>query len=321
MGLTMKNKHGLPRYVPPDVRLALRQEAGFGCVKCGAAFCEYEHIDPTFPEAKSHDPAKMAFLCPACHTEVTSGRASKDSVWAAKADPFCRRSGHAWGPLEFGGLTCTFGDMFFLNCRVVLRVSNEDLLTVAPPEAPGGPFRVNAKLYDGDLAFQIEDNAIILNKENWDVEVRGTSLTIRRGERDIFLAYMFTPKAGVRLERLDMLHHGVRVSVNDQRVVIGDAEWGVEAVSAMFGNCETCIVATPTSIRFGDELTLSALANPYRGNYRFIESRVGVGGIWLASGSLELLNCWFDRGILVDRGAKLKVVAGVINGTLPPPTA
>jgi hypothetical protein len=82
------NKHDLSRRIPADVRRALRQEAGFGCVKCGFAFCEYEHIDPEFADATDHDVTKMAFLCKRCHGEVTAGISSKDSVWAAKSGAF-----------------------------------------------------------------------------------------------------------------------------------------------------------------------------------------------------------------------------------------
>jgi len=58
------NKHGLPRHIPPEIKRAIRQACGFGCVTCGSAIGQYEHIDPEFAEATSHDPEKMAYLNP-----------------------------------------------------------------------------------------------------------------------------------------------------------------------------------------------------------------------------------------------------------------
>lgn len=287
-------------------------------MKCGYAFCEYEHIEPEFEHATEHDPKAMAFLCRRCHGEVTSKRATKESVWKAKANPFCRRKKPAWGDLEFGTLTCTFGSIFFCDSRVLLRIGDEDLLTIDAPEEPGGPIRVNATLYDGgDVAFRIEDNAIVLNRDNWDVELEGPLLTVRRGLGDVFLRYRFVPRAGVRVERLQMNYQGVDVVVSEDRVCVGDAEWGIDSIHAMFSDCETCIVASRGSIRLGDELSLSALARPKSSSIIFKMCSI-QGGVWVTGGAhVQLLNCWLDRGILIDRGSKVTVVAGVIKGARP----
>ena len=60
--MTETNQHGLSRNIPAEVRRVLRAEAGFGCVKCGRAFAEYEHIEPEFASAREHAPKDMA-LC------------------------------------------------------------------------------------------------------------------------------------------------------------------------------------------------------------------------------------------------------------------
>jgi hypothetical protein len=309
------NRHGLARYVPADVRRTLRQEAGFGCVKCGCVCCEYEHIDPEFADATEHDPAKMAFLCRRCHGEITAGRATKESVWRAKADPVCRRAEHAWGDLEFGNLNSTFGNVFFFDSRVLLRVGDEDLLTIDEPEEANGPIRVNAKLYEGNaVALQIEDNALVVNRENWDVELVGPLLTVRRAPGEVFLRYRFVPKAGVRIEWLDMNYRGTMIRISEERVSVGHAEWSIDSIDAMFSDCETCIVVSQGAIRLGDELGLAALAKPLTASVSFQGCKI-VGGAWVTGGAhVQLLNCWLERGILIDRGSKLTVVAGVIKG-------
>lgn len=64
---TETNRHGLSRYIPPNIKRTIRKQCGFGCVVCGVAFSMYEHIDPEFCDAKEHDPNKMELLCGSCH--------------------------------------------------------------------------------------------------------------------------------------------------------------------------------------------------------------------------------------------------------------
>jgi hypothetical protein len=74
------NKRGLSRNIPADVKREVRRNSKFGCVLCRQLICEYEHIDPTFAEASSHEADKICLLCPTHHTEVTNGLLSKEQV-------------------------------------------------------------------------------------------------------------------------------------------------------------------------------------------------------------------------------------------------
>jgi len=65
------NKHCLKREIPAAVKRTVRQACGFGCMVCGEAIYEYEHIDPEFAEAKEHSPDAIGLLCPTCHARVT----------------------------------------------------------------------------------------------------------------------------------------------------------------------------------------------------------------------------------------------------------
>jgi hypothetical protein len=64
-----KNRFGLTRDVPADIARIIRKECGFGCLICGDGFYDYEHIDPTFNNAREHDPQKWLF-CAALITFV-----------------------------------------------------------------------------------------------------------------------------------------------------------------------------------------------------------------------------------------------------------
>jgi hypothetical protein len=82
------NKYRLDRYIPSNIRRQIRQNSGFGCVICGCAICEYEHVNPPFSSAREHDPDKMTFLCSNCHDKVTRKIWSKDKVVKAMKNPY-----------------------------------------------------------------------------------------------------------------------------------------------------------------------------------------------------------------------------------------
>jgi len=41
-----KNKFGLSRTIPEAIKSQIRRDDGYGCVVCGNALYQYEHIDP-----------------------------------------------------------------------------------------------------------------------------------------------------------------------------------------------------------------------------------------------------------------------------------
>ena len=88
------NQHGLSRTISPDIKYQIRKEAYFGCVHCGMAFIDYEHIDPEFSDATKHDPSKMTLLCPDMNQKKERGFISKETVWEWKSNPWGKQKGH-----------------------------------------------------------------------------------------------------------------------------------------------------------------------------------------------------------------------------------
>src|SRR5664280_824966 len=89
------NQHGLRRTIPPDIKRLVRVNAGFGCVICGSSIVDYEHVDPTFANAREHNPDCITLLCIQHHGKVTRGFLSKESVKVAMRDPCCKRQGYS----------------------------------------------------------------------------------------------------------------------------------------------------------------------------------------------------------------------------------
>src|SRR4051794_24329854 len=87
------------RRPPADVRRTLRQEAGFGCAKCGSPILEYHHIVP-WAEEEHFRPDDMLVLCPNHHDECTKGAATEGEQRAWKQEPFNVTRGYAEGLLK-----------------------------------------------------------------------------------------------------------------------------------------------------------------------------------------------------------------------------
>jgi hypothetical protein len=96
------NKFGLYDEIPDPIKREIRQRCGFGCVICGNAIYEYEHVDPPFSEAKEHNSDHIVLLCGHHHRLVTKGLLSKQTVKEAARRPKCKEKGFSFGPFDIG---------------------------------------------------------------------------------------------------------------------------------------------------------------------------------------------------------------------------
>jgi len=241
------NKHGLSRDIGEDIKRQIRQECGFGCVCCGFAIASYEHIDPEFKNAKTHDPQKIAYLCEACHSRVTRKFWSKSKVKQARKSPWCIVNGKCHDAFEISTMTpeIWLGPNRVSNVPIILAVDDEVLLMIEPPECQNGPFRLSGRFYDkhGKLLFSISRNEWCGNPNNWDIECVGGKIIVRRAKRKIALQIRTIPPRGIMVEKAHMIHKGaeiyidlytLRVTSNNRstlsmqgRIVEGTGKYGV----------------------------------------------------------------------------------------------
>lgn len=186
-----KNAFGLSRDIPAAVAREVRQRCGFGCVVCGHAIYQYEHLEPPFPEAREHDPAGIVLLCGGCHDRRTRGFLSRESVIAAAAEPKAKQTGYSFGPFDLGTgpLEVQLGPCRIIRTPVLVDAFDTPLLRIDPPETEGAPFRLSARMFNsnGDEILRIVENEWQISQGNWDVEVVGCRIILRRGMGDITL--------------------------------------------------------------------------------------------------------------------------------------
>ena len=190
--MSEKNKYGLSRYIPEDVRLNVRKNSYFGCVICGAGICTIDHVDPEYNECRIHDPEKMTLLCASCHDKKTRGIIGVKMVKNAMKNPFCKDHNPPSDFLDFGNdePKIQFGNSLFINPKSIITINGESILSIKEPnEEEEDRFLLNAIFHNpkGIEAFRIEDNVWIGNIDNWDIETKGKSITIRSGKGNVVL--------------------------------------------------------------------------------------------------------------------------------------
>lgn len=221
--MTKRNIYGLPRTIPESVKRQIRQNSGFGCVKCGNGIYTYEHVDPPFYKATAHEADKMTLLCYSCQGKSSSGMLSKESIKAAMLHPFYKARGFSSNffdvgikapYLKFAGVTLT-------NVTVPIQIGDEILFKLKGPEQVGAPFLFPGTFYNstGELSLRIVDNVWQANSDNWDVEVTGTTITIREKLGNIHLRLVSDSPNGLIVERLNMYCKGINI-IGDKDMLV-----------------------------------------------------------------------------------------------------
>lgn len=218
------NKHGLSRYISADIRREIKKRCGFGCVVCGSAFYEYEHIDPEWHDAIEHNADKMTLLCGSCHDRVTKGFLSKQTVTECNTDPECLKSGFSYGAFDIGRNShpeISMGNVKSTNVRCLLRIFGKEVISISPPTEDKEPFKVSAHIFDdsGKEILFIKDNEWLTPIDNWDVEVVGPRICIRRKSRDVQLKLRVEPPKRIVFEQISLLYLGHTLLVNENKPI------------------------------------------------------------------------------------------------------
>jgi len=217
------NEHGLSRDIPDPVKREVRQRSGFGCVVCGGAVYQYEHVRPPFSEATEHRAEGITLLCGGCHDRKTRRILSVESVLGSMKHPKSREQGFSFGPFDVQGHPDVLvGPFKAIKTKTVIRMFGETILGVDAPEELGGPFRLSAHLRDrdGNTTLSIQQNEWRTPSANWDVEVVGQTITVRRGPGHIAVRLRTDPPHALIVERLDMIYRGVRLYCSESEGLV-----------------------------------------------------------------------------------------------------
>src|SRR4051794_32123878 len=79
-------------WMPADIKRAVRQRCGYGCVRCGLPLYDYDHLEG-YANLPRHVASELTLLCPNCHDQKTKGLLPNEAVRRANDDPLNRRTG------------------------------------------------------------------------------------------------------------------------------------------------------------------------------------------------------------------------------------
>lgn len=220
------NKYGLSRNIPSSVKREVRKKSGYGCVICGLGIYTYEHVDPLFSEAKSHDPNKIVLLCGGCHNRITKGIWSKDKVRLTMNNPFSLSKGYTRDYFDISEpFGVNIGRIYFYENETgeLLRINGDTLLSIKIDEE-GSP-KLSGKFCSssGKLLFEIVDNEWQGSLESWDIEAVGKRLIIKEEKRKILLQILANPPHIISIEKINLFYEGYTISTDEStgRITIG----------------------------------------------------------------------------------------------------
>ncbi|KKF38955.1 HNH endonuclease [Hafnia alvei] len=229
-----KNKFGLSRHIPSEVKSAVRKRCGFGCVICAFPIVEYEHVEPVFVKAEQHDPNGIALLCPNCHSKVTRRQYSKQKVITAMKSPKALENGFVRDFLNFNNHfpEIHFGGVIFAECNIPLMIGDENILKFS---MDNGVFSLSGRFYDshGKLSLEIIDNEWLCSSNIWDMELVGPRIIIRERKRGPKLIINIENENALVIESIDMFVQGKRLKGTKDYLMLG----GIKFVDCSVSNC------------------------------------------------------------------------------------
>lgn len=222
----MANRYGLQRHIPEEVKLEVRRRSKFGCVNCRSAIYQYEHIDPEFSNATSHDPDNICLLCGGCHDRVTRGRLSKETVRARYIE--VQSSNEIRRPFEELDLSSNniqvgLGTTNFEHARHLLRINGRDLLSITPPKDGSAFPTLNGIFCDssGQESLRIVDNVWEGCIDAWDISVVGTVVSVKSDSGEAALTFQISPPDKVIVKELNMYLDGCHIVCDESGLLIG----------------------------------------------------------------------------------------------------
>lgn len=212
-----KNRFGLSRDIPSDVRKRVRRRCGFGCVICGNAIVTYEHFDPPFRDARAHRAEGITLLCGGHQLESSKGLLSRESVAAANGKPCCHQRGYASHVLDLGNERprLLLGGSDVTDCGSGLAFNDCWVLRVREPEPHSNRWRLSARFFSdaGQLACEIRNNELLLPAVDFEIEQYSRALLVRREQMVVLDLELLPPTV--------LAVNGYNMTIPEGRIFVG----------------------------------------------------------------------------------------------------
>lgn len=178
---------------------------------------------------KRHVANEITLLCDQHHREKTGGFLPKERVWEANATPYNFRENvskpytlHFSGKqaeIVIGGNSFTCEDQGYGTIMAPISIDGVALVGLILGD---GHFLLNLIVFDecNVPVLHIKNNQLYYSTNPWDIQLVGTTLTIREAHRKILLEIEFLPPNKVTISRGRFLRNGVEVLVRTNNILV-----------------------------------------------------------------------------------------------------
>ena len=214
----MKDK--ITRKTPKPIAQQLRQEAAFGCCKCGHPIIEYHHIVP-FANDHHFRPEDMMVLCPNCHDAANKGAITLEEQRQLKLNPHNIGRGYASGFLALNNksLIINMGSNIFKGGGTLIQADTIPLVALYLNKY--GNIELTIKLYDqqNKLMLSINKNEWVSGDPSpWDISAGYQKLIIRKKKGQVSLDLNLTQEPIFLKADLWWKGHLISISPSSLRV-------------------------------------------------------------------------------------------------------
>ena len=205
---------------PPDVRQILRNEAFFGCCRCGFPVYQYHHIIP-YEKEQHFRPEDMMILCTRCHEMATKGVLKEAKQRHFKQNPFNRKHNFVHGKLwvdEAPG-TVVLSDISLVGDGCFVSVGPKCLVKLEV--GPERNLDLSLSLYDksDNLLLDVERSEWRAGEPSiWDMESDYQYLKLRSKPHDVLLE--IDARKDPLCMRAQLWYQGTRIDCRPSRMVL-----------------------------------------------------------------------------------------------------
>ena len=215
------------RYIPEELKQAVRQACCFGCVVCGLPIYHYDHIED-FVVVQEHTAENLALLCPTHHQDKTSGRLTAAVVTACRIQPANAKRNHTTPHLHLavgdrarfvlGGVVYESSFALIGNRFEAIRLYGQTMLGVTH-EAGNLLFDICLMDESGRVILLIDKGELMISTGVWDYRVEGKDLEIRSDQTTVSLRLRFE-EHGFSVSKGYIIRSPTTIRIEPDRVVI-----------------------------------------------------------------------------------------------------
>ena len=189
---------------------------------------EYEHMEE-WAEVKRHVADEITLLCDQHHREKTAKLLPKEVVKEANSNPYNLREGvskpynlHFSGKeaeISVGGNVFTCVDHGYGTAMFPISIDGTPILAFILGD---GHLLLNLVLFDefNQPVLHIKNNQLFYSVIPWDIQLVGTTLTVREAHKKVLIEINFSPPNKVTITRGRFMRNGVEILVRPDNILI-----------------------------------------------------------------------------------------------------